>query len=88
MTTTRILRLPDVRARAGICRTTVYDRIARGTWTRGVKLGARAVGWPKSEVEAIVAAHVAGWDEDRIRTLVDRLHASRATAVDHLLGAQ
>jgi len=83
-----ILRLPAVRSQAGIARTTLYDRIARGTWTRGVKLGPRSVGWPKSEVEAIVAAHVAGWDDDRIRALVGRLHDARITAADHLLGAR
>jgi hypothetical protein len=35
------------------------------------------VAWPESEVEALIAARIAGSDPQQIRELVDRLHAQR-----------
>lgn len=84
--TESILRLPAVRARTGLSRTAIYDRVAAGLLPRPVKIGRRSVGWPSSEIDAIVGAHVAGLTDEEIRALVARLQASRATAVDHLLG--
>jgi prophage regulatory protein len=42
-----------------------------------VALGPRAVAWPESEVDALIAARIAGHDPHQIRELVDRLHAQR-----------
>lgn len=58
-----------------------YADVSDGLMTRGVKLSARAVGWPSEEVVAIRAARVAGETKEGIRRLVQRLHAAR------LLGA-
>ena len=49
---TTILRLPAVKARCGLARSTIYLRIAEGTFPKPVKLGARASGWVESELEA------------------------------------
>jgi prophage regulatory protein len=48
---TTILRLPAVKARTGLSRSTIYLRVADGSFPRPVSLGARAVGWVESEVE-------------------------------------
>jgi prophage regulatory protein len=42
-----------------------------------VKLGARAVGWPASELAAVNAARINGLSDTEIRDLVKRLEAAR-----------
>ncbi|HSE90102.1 MAG TPA: AlpA family transcriptional regulator [Candidatus Binatia bacterium] len=46
-----ILRLPDVKRSTGFSRSTIYLRIAQGTFPRPVSLGGRAVGWLEAEVQ-------------------------------------
>ena len=46
-----ILRLPAVQAAIGLSRSTIYLRIAEGTFPKPVSLGARAVGWLQSDIE-------------------------------------
>jgi prophage regulatory protein len=46
-----ILRLPAVKARTGLSRSSIYQHIAHGSFPRPVSLGARAVGWVESEIE-------------------------------------
>ncbi len=41
-----ILRRPRVEDTSGYPRSTFYKRISQGLWTRPVRLGPRAVGWP------------------------------------------
>lgn len=48
---TSILRLPTVKARTGLSRSTIYLRIAGGTFPKPVSLGGRAVGWVESEIQ-------------------------------------
>lgn len=47
-----ILRLPLVKGRTGLSRSTIYQRIADGSFPKPISLGARAVGWLESEIEA------------------------------------
>jgi prophage regulatory protein len=75
-----ILRLPAVKSQSGLSRSTVYLRISQGLWTKPISLGARAVGWPSSEVTAINAARIAGKSDDEICALVVKLEAARKTA--------
>jgi prophage regulatory protein len=56
----------------------LYLRIDQGLFTRPVKLGARAVGWPAADVAAINAARIAGKPEAKIRELVAQLERARA----------
>jgi prophage regulatory protein len=72
-----ILRLPTVKAESGYSRSTLYLRIAQGLYTKPIKLGPRAAGWPSEEVAAINAARIAGKTDDEIRELVLRLEAAR-----------
>lgn len=74
---TTIQRLPAVKSESGLSRSTLYLRISQGLWTKPVSLGARAVGWPSSEVTAINAARIAGKTDDEIRALVVKLEAAR-----------
>lgn len=47
---TTILRLPTVKARTGLSRSTIYLRISEGSFPAPVSLGGRAVGWIEAEV--------------------------------------
>lgn len=75
-----IFRLPSVKLETGYSRSTIYLRIAQQLWTKPVSLGARAVGWPASEVAALNAARIASKTDDEIRQLVIALEADRRTA--------
>jgi len=55
---TQILRLPAVKARTGLSRSTIYQRVREGTFPQPINLGKRAVGWVASEVDAWLAAQV------------------------------
>ncbi len=46
----RFLRLPEVIARTGLSRSTIYVRLDEGRFPRPVSLGGRAVGWIEAEV--------------------------------------
>lgn len=45
-----ILRLPSVKARTGLSRSTIYLRVSEGRFPKPISLGGRAVGWLESEV--------------------------------------
>lgn len=47
---TTILRLPAVKVRTGLSRSTIYLRMAEGRFPQPVSLGGRAVGWIEAEV--------------------------------------
>ena len=46
-----ILRLPDVKKNTGLSRSTIYLRIAEGSFPKPVSLGGRAVGWLQAEIQ-------------------------------------
>ena len=60
----RVLRLPRVQARTGLARSTIYVRVADGSFPQPIRLGARAVGWIESQVGAGDAAAGAGVGDD------------------------
>ena len=76
-----IQRLRAIIASTGLSRSTVYLRISQGVFTKPVSLGARAVGWPASEVAALNAARIAGKSDEEIRELVGTLEAARKAAL-------
>jgi prophage regulatory protein len=47
----RIIKLPDVKDRTGLSRSTIYLRIAEGSFPKQVSLGSRAVGWVDLEIQ-------------------------------------
>ena len=48
---TTILRLPAVKARTGLSRSSIYLRVTEGTFPKPVRLGRRAVGWVDAEIQ-------------------------------------
>jgi len=46
-----ILRLPEVKARTGLSRSTIYARIHEGTFPKSISLGARSVGWNSADID-------------------------------------
>ena len=50
----RLLRLPAVLDRVGYKRSRFLDLVRQGVFPAPVKLGARAVAWPESEIDALV----------------------------------
>ena len=55
----RVLRLPQVQARTGLSRSTIHVRVANGSFPQPIRLGARAVGWLESEVDAWIREQIA-----------------------------
>mgnify|MGYP001597473537 FL=1 len=54
--TDEILRKPRVLALIGIGNTSLYAAIKRGDFPAPVKLGVRAVGWRRSDIETWLAS--------------------------------
>ncbi len=48
---TAILRLPAVKARTGLSRSTIYLYIAQGKFPAQIILGSRSVGWLESDID-------------------------------------
>ena len=57
---TCILRLPEVKARTGLSRSTIYLRISNKLFPLPISLGGRAVGWVEEEIQA--------WLEEQIES--------------------
>ena len=55
----RFLRLPEVLARTGLSRSTIYVRLEQGRFPRPVSLGDRAVGWVESEIDEWIRNRIA-----------------------------
>lgn len=55
-----IIRMPEVCARTGLSRATIYARIAAGQFPHPVQLGPRAVGWRASLIDSWLAALPSG----------------------------
>jgi len=60
-----VLRLPEVRRRTGLSKSSIYLRVSQGTFPKPISLGARSVGWVESELES--------WFEQRIVAVRDPL---------------
>ena len=54
----KILRLPDVKARTGLSRSTIYLRLAAGQFPRPVSLGARSIGFVEAEIDEWIAERI------------------------------
>ena len=53
-----ILRLPIVKTRTGLSRSTIYLRVSKKSFPEPVSLGGRAVGWIEDEIEAWLKAQI------------------------------
>ena len=59
MASTSLLRLPEVKRRTGLSRSTIYLRTQRGEFPSSIILGGRAVAWLESEIDE--------WIRDRVK---------------------
>ena len=50
-----ILRLPAVKVRTGLSRSTIYLRAAEGAFPKPISLGPRCVGWIEAEIDEWLA---------------------------------
>ena len=55
-----ILRLPEVKEKVKLARSSIYLRIANGGFPSPISLGGRAVGWLEADIEQ--------WLEQQIQT--------------------
>jgi prophage regulatory protein len=55
----RVLRLPAVKAKTGLSRSTIYARMAQGTFPAALILGPNTVGWLEADVEAWIEKQIA-----------------------------
>ena len=76
------LRAPDVLAAFGISKSTLYARVDEGLIPAPVKISTRIIGWPKSEIDVVAAARLAGQSEASIKSLIQRLYVSRKAVAD------
>lgn len=74
---TSFLRLPSVCLLRALSRSSIYKQIKGGLFPPPVSIGARAVGWPANEVDAVNRARMAGKSEHEIRELVKALVVAR-----------
>ncbi len=58
MASNTILRLPQVKTRTGLSRSTIYMRIAAGSFPQSIRLGARAVGWIEADIDAWITRQI------------------------------
>jgi len=78
-----LLNVKDVcAAMGGVSKSSVYNLVRARLLTEQVHpMGGRASRWLKSELDAILAAQIAGKSKDDIKALVADLHAKRGGAV-------
>ena len=78
--TNTILRIDAVKARTGLSRSTIYQRISEGSFPKPILLGGnRAIGWPSSDIDIFINALIASKTKEEIRALVKELVAARAS---------
>ena len=53
-----ILRMPAVKNRVGLSRSTIYEAISKGKFPAPISLGLRAVGWLESDIDAWVESRI------------------------------
>jgi prophage regulatory protein len=76
----RIVRMKTVLARAGLSRSTIYRKIAEGTFPAQVRISVNGAGWRESDIDRWIA-NPAGWrptnEPTNCRKEADRIDASR-----------
>ena len=75
----RIVRMKTVLARTGLSRSTIYRKIAEGTFPAQLKISVNGAGWQESDIDRWIA-DPAGWQPPIARQRSDgddRMDASR-----------
>ena len=56
----RLIRLPEVKRRVGLGRSTIYRFMESGTFPKAYKLGPRAIAWSEAEVDNWICKRLSG----------------------------
>lgn len=43
--------MPELQKKIGLCKASIYNRIAEGSFPKPISLGGRSVGWIESELD-------------------------------------
>ena len=54
----KLLRLPQVQATTGLSKSTIYARVAEGTFPKQIPIGPRLVVWVESDIQNWIAEQV------------------------------
>lgn len=54
----KLIRLPEVKQTTGLSKSTIYARIAEGTFPKQISLGPRLVAWVESDIQNWIAKQV------------------------------
>ena len=54
-----LLRLPEVKRRTGLSRSTIYLAISQGKFPKSVNLGERSVAWSSADIDKWIADRIA-----------------------------
>ena len=65
MSHSRLLRRPEVEARTGLARSTLYRAMAENAFPKPVRIGQRAVAWPEEAIERWIAERPAADPADQ-----------------------
>lgn len=76
-----LLKTSNVSKQRGKSVSSHYADIKAGLFVKPISIGVRAKATPNYEVDALIAAQIAGKSADEIRALVKKLHAARKTAL-------
>lgn len=74
-----ILRLPTVKIRTGLSRSSIYLRMARDEFPKPISLGGRSVGWLEGDIDEWISKKLQQRDCERIEdnSLVDHKSVQR-----------
>lgn len=56
----RLMRLPEVLRLTGLCRSALYDQMARGLFPHSIKIGPRAASWSARAVRDWISQRIEG----------------------------
>lgn len=60
----KILRLPEVKERTGLSRSSIYKLMSENLFPHSVKIALRAVGWYESHIDQFVESRKSGGQAD------------------------
>lgn len=75
-----IMRPIPTFARLGLKKSAGYKRVTEGLLPPPIKIGKRAAGWPKHEIDTIVTLMVSGASDQEVRACVTQMVALRKAA--------
>ena len=72
-----LLRKTEVLNRTGLCKSTIYNKISKGTFPPPISISRRSVAWPEYEIDAVIRAFISGKSEDEVKHLVHEMVEAR-----------